>query len=364
MSTKSLIRKRHDGDGWLVFYELANRIGFGNKRWADAFALGVWTSTNYETHLYEMKASRSDLIKELRDPTKSDGVGKYAKYRWLVLDNNISTEGLVIPSIWGILTPTVRGGSQMLKVVRKAPPQKHKPLDANFVIAMIRNATEKYVQTADHQRVVEELSDLKRGQTRAATPDEEDLIVKNIRLERELKDLKSHIERFEAESGVELAGKGYHMGQIGSVVKLVIELQEHGNAFDALGQHVYHLSTVAERMDTVARDAAAAAVRLRHGLGLADKDHAPRCRRNTSWSDRQCTCGKEPASRMEVKVADDLALALERQTAPVEASHGTTATPAGGDDDEGGRSDSGDARPPVQDAGVQLRDLGAEVPPG
>jgi len=60
-----LVRKRHEGDGWLVFTELANAPGFGAKRYADAFALGVWQSTNYEGHLYEFKASRGDLRREL-----------------------------------------------------------------------------------------------------------------------------------------------------------------------------------------------------------------------------------------------------------------------------------------------------------
>lgn len=357
MNWLDLVRKRHEGDGWLVFNELANRVSFGSKTIADAFALGVWSSTKYEGHLYERKISRGDLRRELKDPSKAEGVGKYAKYWWLVLDAEIKIDDLVIPDQWGILVPTVRGGTQLLTVQRKAPAHKVKPFDPSFVIAMIRNGLKGYVQKSDHDRVVEAYEAKLAGKDAPPTDEEISVQEKLWKTERELKNLRADIERFEEASGVKLSDQGWAVGNIGRAVKIVRLLQDRDMSIENLGSHVAMLSRIAHDFDQHARAVARTAVDLRVELGLHTKDHADTCRKMRSWGGGECTCGKDPRCPLEAQ--------LQRQTSGVTTPDGdgdaTSQTPAPGDDDEGGGVDRGGAGADEQDAGPQLRDHGEQV---
>lgn len=303
-SLLELVRKRHVGDGWLMFTELGNRPGYYASRYADAFVLGVWASTKYETHLYEEKCHREDLKKELKDPSKMEGVGKYARYRWLVVSDTKIMEGLVIPDAWGILAPTVRGGQRLLKVIRKAPKLDATPIDPLFAIAMIRNALKGWVPTADHQRVVDELEALRLNKHVSAPADEcADRSAKISDLQRQLDHQDRQIKAFEEASGVSIALDGYQGGVIGEAVKLVRALQDRGEPLEALGSHVAHLSSVAAELDRRARSAAEAAVLLRHSLELSAREHTARCAKKQSWNGSRCTCGKEPGSQLETEIA-------------------------------------------------------------
>jgi len=312
-----LIRKRHAGDGWLVFSELGNRPGYYASRYADAFALGVWASTKYETHLYEEKRSREDLKKELSDPTKMEGVGTYARYRWLVVSDEKIMEGLAIPDAWGVLTPTVRGGQRLLKVMRKAPKLDAKPIDALFAMAMVRNGLKGWVSTADHQKIVDELASLRGGLRIASRDDEIASRDEKIRtLQVTITQYERQIQIFEEASGVRLDLSGYLAGQIGKAVTLVVAMQEHGQPLDALGSHVAHLSTQAAELQRRAEGLATAAVMLRRELALEVRDHSPICVKKQGWNGLHCTCGKVPGSALETEIERRLSAEAEGMEGP------------------------------------------------
>lgn len=296
-----LVRKRHAGDGWLVFTELGNRPGYAS-RYADAFALGVWASTKYETHLYEEKRAREDLKKELKDPTKMEGVGKYARYRWLVVSEEKIMEGLAIPDVWGILAPTTRGGQRLLKVLRKAPKLDAQPIDAMFAVAMVRNALKGWVSTTDHQQVVEDLAAL-RANKHAAPRDKDDPQIRA--LQQKLDHYERQTKRFEEASGVALDLSGYQSGEIGKAVKLVLALQDQGTPLDELGTYVGHLSGMAAELQRRAESLAEAAVHLRRDLELDTKEHTALCQKKQSWGE-VCKCGKVPGSALEVEITQRL----------------------------------------------------------
>ncbi len=146
----------------------------------------MWASTKYEAHLYECKASREDLKKELRDPTKVEGVGKYATYWWLAVENEKILDGLVIPEAWGILAPEVRGGRRLLKVVRKAPKLKPAVFSPMFAVSMIRNMAKRWVAPGVHNAVKEQLADVLANRDMRPAPDVRDLELQINKLERDL----------------------------------------------------------------------------------------------------------------------------------------------------------------------------------
>jgi hypothetical protein len=298
----SLVRKRHDGEGWIVFSELSNRASGRGDRYADAFALGVWASTKYEAHLYEFKTSREDLKKELRDPTKAEGIGKYAAYWWLVLANESVMRDLVIPEAWGILVPTVRGGSKILTVVRKAPKLKPVPFSPQFAIACVRNINKRFKSEADYALLQDRLSDVLAKRDMAPLPDVAQKDAEIAELKRKLQRIESTIERFQVESGVDLsqlATNGWGGDTLGREFKIAHKLHQRIVSGD-VSQEIAMLSSTAQRLADHARELAEGAVALRHAAG--HRECAPNCRSRSQWGKGQCSCGAKPLSEIERKL--------------------------------------------------------------
>lgn len=72
---KELLRLRHAEPvgAWAYFPEFTPGIGYaspGVETRIDAWAMNVWPSNGYTTIAYEIKVSRSDFLRELKDPDK------------------------------------------------------------------------------------------------------------------------------------------------------------------------------------------------------------------------------------------------------------------------------------------------------
>jgi hypothetical protein len=335
-----LVRKRHEGDGWLVFTELGNRPGYYANRFADAFALGVWASKKYEGHLYEIKTYREDLKRELRDPSKVEGVGKYAHYWWLVLESEAVMRDILIPDVWGVLVPVMRGNSRMLTVVKKATKHKPAPFDPKFAMAMVRNMAKNWVSPADHHRLQSQLDDVLAARDLKPLPKEAELEDKIHALERQLKELRDGVERFKTETGIDLAKDGPHGLRYMHGAFKVAQKIDRMLAEGSISHAIRRLSMASETMETEAKDLAQAAIALR---GLTDRrECVANCRSKAGWGAGRCDCGANPLSEVERKLAAD-----------VRSSSGETAALASDrDDDQGSGGDSGHARSPEQDARV------------
>lgn len=300
----NLILKRHDGDGWIVFQELGNGTGGKNKGWADAAALGLWPSHGYEMHGYEFKNSREDVKRDLRDPTKSDNVGRYCHCWWLVISDEKIINGLVIPDAWGILTPQKRGGSTVARVVRKAPKvKKPRPFDPTFVAAMIRNVTKTWKRPTRFAALEKEIYDLRHAPTDGTFETARVADVTRIQLERRVKDLEAVIEKFQEESGVDLSGHNrWNAGEIGKAVKTVMSIR--GLDDNVLRNDVVRLVRTAGEYHELAVGAAKAAGGLR--TMLRDPSvHSPMCLRQYGVRQR-CGCGSEVSDAELMLLGDDI----------------------------------------------------------
>ncbi len=250
-----LIRKRHPGDGWIVFEELANSTGARVRGWADAAALGVWPSSRYELHGYEIKISREDLKREIRNPSKADNIGRYCHHWWLVISDKKLMEGLVIPRPWGILVPR----NKILRVVRPSPRTRNpRAFDAGFCAAMIRNIVKGWVPKHEHASVREAGLSVARAEVEAEVrrnaSDEE----------RQLRDLRDKVERFKVASGVDIQGHSlWELGHVGRALKAVVRAHRALGNPPSVAEVVRHEAEAAARRvghhQEAARVAAAAA---------------------------------------------------------------------------------------------------------
>ncbi len=120
---------------WLK--EVSNGTGARARRWADAVAVSIWPSRGLYAMGIEIKVHRSDWLRELEQPSKSDPVQKYCRHWWVATPPGIVAAG-ELPATWGLVE--VAGGKA--KVIVDAPELTPEPLTWEFTCAILRRASE------------------------------------------------------------------------------------------------------------------------------------------------------------------------------------------------------------------------------
>lgn len=138
----------------------AAEVGSPNgKRRADALWLPLTTAGGRELTGHELKVTRSDVLAELADPTKSDPWARYCGRWWLVVSEPELVEGLDIPEAWGIMAPPSGRRTRSMTILREAP--KLEPMDPSPGLRRLL-AWHFYGQADTVNRVKSDLSYAKR----------------------------------------------------------------------------------------------------------------------------------------------------------------------------------------------------------
>lgn len=139
-------------DGYHVLSEVSidgtKDGGKFSRQSVDAIIVGIWRSTGFSVESFELKASRQDLLKELRTPEKAQAAMNLVDKHWLVVPELALIKGdgkrardltPELPQAWGILR---RAGNSLYTVRKALPlPNAGKPLDRRLVAAMVTRAT-------------------------------------------------------------------------------------------------------------------------------------------------------------------------------------------------------------------------------
>ena len=213
-----LLERRYEASqGYLTFFEVANGTGYKGTGYADAMVLSTWPSQGIKLMGFEIKRSRSDLIKELRDEAKSAQFAKFCDHWWLVVSDSKLTDGVEVPANWGILAP--RNG--VLYQVRAAPKLEHEPWTPTFIAALMRRFHENHVKKDkdEAKRLVEERAAelakkrIDEHSTRFNTED--------ANWKHQYGSLKRAVSDFEAKSGITV--QSWNAGNVGDVVRLILD---------------------------------------------------------------------------------------------------------------------------------------------
>lgn len=101
----------------------------------DVVAMGLWRSTGHVVHGIELKVSRSDWLKERRQPQKAEAAVRTCDYWWLAAgDASIVKDG-ELPEGWGLLVPHGRGLRAVTQPTRNPDPVRSPSWMASMVIA-------------------------------------------------------------------------------------------------------------------------------------------------------------------------------------------------------------------------------------
>jgi hypothetical protein len=202
------LRGRFGSPAYALLEQVANGVGFKANRWADAVAISIWPSRGLSIHGFEIKVSRGDWTRELKDPKKSAEIQGYCDNWWIVAPSGM-IEPEELPETWGLIEVDAK---LKTKVTVKAPKLKPKPIDRQFLAAIVRRHVESHEAIVKRERSAAREEGAVNGHGTLA---------RDLERERENhRALIEKVEKFEKASGVPIRYE-YDIENVGEAVKLV-----------------------------------------------------------------------------------------------------------------------------------------------
>lgn len=93
-----------NGPRWACAEHVKNQAGFFAGRSADFMAVDCWPGGGIELHGHEVKVSRSDWLRELKNPAKAEAFTKYVDRWWVVAPDTTIVKPDELPPGWGLIT--------------------------------------------------------------------------------------------------------------------------------------------------------------------------------------------------------------------------------------------------------------------
>ena len=124
-----------NGPRYVYASGVRSRAGIDARRTADFIAIDTWPSSRFAVHGHEVKVSRSDWLRELKDPAKAGEFLPYMTYWWLVVPDVKIVDPAELPPGWGLMALS-RG---RLGVYRKAARCDAEPMPMDRLIPFMRS---------------------------------------------------------------------------------------------------------------------------------------------------------------------------------------------------------------------------------
>lgn len=200
------------------FPQVRNATGYSRvTRTADAVAMGLWPSRGLLLHGFEIKVTRADWLRELKQPEKADEIASRCDLWWIVVPDDTIVQPLELPAPWGLIAP--RGGKLCEK--KSATALNAKPVDRGFLAALMRavfqGAPDRHLIDAEVQsRVAAE-----RERIEASVQSNHQWLINSERdqresAERRLAGLENDLRDFQIASGIDVRsfrGNGKKFGE-------------------------------------------------------------------------------------------------------------------------------------------------------
>lgn len=237
-----LLRTKYPRDRYALFFNVPDAVSLDARRRIDAVAVGIWKSVGREVDAFEIKVSRSDWLRELKQVDKADPFISICDRFWLVTADSKIAKLDEIPAAWGWMSATKHG----LRVQRPAAklPTSRDNMPWGFIVGLLRKLQEDLLNSADVRAHIKEKIDerdrwhkveIERATSRAS---------------HDLEGLRAAVKAFEDAAGVEL-GK-YSAGNIGETVKALNNLKWRGGTSaipKMLREHAEHARALLADVD-------------------------------------------------------------------------------------------------------------------
>lgn len=150
---QALLADRYPGDRYSLFFDVPDDVGMHARRRADAIAVGTWKSVGHYIDGFELKASRSDWLRELKAVEKADPFIERCDRWWLVTSSPAIAKLEEIPACWGWLAAT-KGGLRVQRPAQLLRP-KNDTVPRLFMIGILRKFRDDLLNAPEVRLVLE-----------------------------------------------------------------------------------------------------------------------------------------------------------------------------------------------------------------
>lgn len=206
---ESLLREKYPRDKYALIFDAPDAVSMDQKRRIDALAFGCWASLGRTLEGFELKVSRGDWLREMKQVNKADPFVALCDRFWLVTSDRSVAKLDEIPACWGWMAAT-KGGLRVQRPASKLPGCGE-AFPRSFVIGVMRRLQDDLIGSPDVQTYID-------TKIKEATEKVEQRIKwATSRATDELRRNQEAIKEFEEASGIPF--KSYGMGNIGAIVR-------------------------------------------------------------------------------------------------------------------------------------------------
>jgi hypothetical protein len=239
---ENLLRTKYPHDRYALFFDVPDAVSLDQRRRIDAIACGIWKSVGRNIEGFELKASRSDWLREVKQVDKADPFLKLCDRFWLVTTDASVAKIEEIPAAWGWMSATKTG----LRIQRPAAtlPGCGEDIPREFFLGVMRKMQGDIMLTPD---VRSRLAHMQEDMDRRVS---DEVGRQTRRQQRDLEDAQTAIKQFEEQSGIKL--NDWRYGKVGKMVKDLMDLGfGKGLAYvpQVLEQQANVLSTALEQIN-------------------------------------------------------------------------------------------------------------------
>lgn len=200
----SMLEARYPKTEYAFFKEVPNGTGSQCNRHCDAMAMSLWPSRGLFLTGFELKVSRTDWVKELKQPGKAEPIAQYCDFWYLVVGSKDIVHAGELPPNWGMLAPV----AGKLKVITEATKLEPIEIPRKFLAALMRVTQAQISRNA--VALHEKQKEYQRGYEQGRSS-----------RDFEVSQLRRAIEGFEKHAEVTLTA--YNGGSLAEALKLVQE---------------------------------------------------------------------------------------------------------------------------------------------
>ncbi len=189
----SILRRRYPESEYALMEEVRDKAGFYASNAGDYILMNLWPSRGLSLTGFELKSSRSDWQRELKQPAKAENIFQYCDYFYLLTTDETIAKLDEIPVTWGWMNIK----KSRIEIKKEAPKLKPVEISRHFLAALLKRACSKknYV-------LKDEIADELKSQFEAG---------KNLRdydrqqFEKKYNELKKEVDAFCLNSGIDLS---------------------------------------------------------------------------------------------------------------------------------------------------------------
>ncbi len=219
-----LLRAKYERGRYALLFDVPDAVSTDQRRRIDAIAVDCWRSGGRTIEGFELKISRGDWLREMKQVDKADPFVALCDRFWLVTGDSKIAKLEEIPACWGWMAAT-KGG---LRVQRPATPLPGSGanIPRAFLIGVLRKLQDALVESPDVRVHIK----TQLRSTEASVQSRVDIAT--MRLKHDLERLQAKVREFEEASGIKIEHQ-WGLGQVGEIVGQLKRLG-FGSGLDAV----------------------------------------------------------------------------------------------------------------------------------